>query len=396
MFARFRDTDGSMILALLATFIIGALVVTLVSTTITGQRKVRHDRNFQLAINGADAGVNQALTAISGLPPGDSRMSLTQADLQGLNLADPVTQVGDVAFDWTAEKDTIISWRIRSVGERNDVERHVEALAVRDATFFLAAFADIGFGMKGGNEVRSYSATATNTGNGAVGSNGEIYSIGAGSSWADLIMLMGSGATCTGNICTQRPIVGFSQAFDLEAIADNIRQAMEEHCGGGFTAYDAGTGPALVGGNTYCFTDVAVPKQGGIPLASHSKDKPVVILMTGNLSTGNQASVNCPPGGCSMSNHPDASSLQIYSTGQAVRIGNHTELAGAIAAPYAACEGNPSVAQADLYGAIICNDLSNQGGWDFYFDDRLLNLGNGQYDVVEWREEHPTTSSFPS
>jgi hypothetical protein len=392
MFARFRDADGSMMLALLATFIIGALVVTLVSTTITGQRKVRHDRDFQLAINGADAGVNQALTTITQLPPGDPTTMLSSADRS----TGAVTQVGDVGFDWSAEKDTIISWRIRAEGKRNDVERHVEALAVRDATFFLAAFADIGFGMKGGNEVRSYSATSTDTGNGAVGSNGEIYSIGAGSSWVDLIMLMGSGASCDGNVCEERPIVGFSQAFDLEAIADNIRQAMEEHCGGGFSAYDASTGPTLVGGNTYCFTDVAVPKQGGIPLASHSKDKPVVILMTGNFSTGNQASVNCPPGGCSMSNHPDASSLQIYSTGQAVRIGNHTEFAGAIAAPYAACEGNPSVAQANIYGAIICNDLSNQGGWDFYFDDRLLNLGNGQYDVVEWREEHPTTSSFPS
>jgi hypothetical protein len=394
MLTRFRSPDGSLALSLMATIVIGGLVVTLVSTTMTGQRKVRHDRDFQLAINGADAGVNQAITAISGLPPGDSRTSLTQADLAGLNLADPVTEVGDVGFDWTAEKDTIISWRIRAVGERNDVERHVEALAVRDATFFLAAFADIGFGMKGGNEVRSYSATSTNTGNGAVGSNGEIYSIGAGSSWVDLIMLMGSGASCDGNVCEERPIVGFSQAFDLEAIAQNIRDAMEEHCGGVFTAYDAATGPSLVGGNTYCFSSMTIPK-AGIPLASHSGSDPVVILMTGDLSISNQASVNCPVGGCSMANKPDARSLQIYSTGQAVRIGNQSEFVGAIAAPYAACTGNPSVAQADIYGALICNDMSNQGGWDFYFDDRLLNLGNGQYDVVEWREEARTTTSFP-
>jgi hypothetical protein len=122
----------------------------------------------------------------------------------------------------------------------------------------------------------------------------------------------------------------------------------------------------------------------------------VVILMTGDLSISNQASVNCPVGGCSMANKPDARSLQIYSTGQAVRIGNQSEFVGAIAAPYASCTGNPSVAQADIYGALICNDLSNQGGWDFYFDDRLLNLGNGQYDVVEWREEAPSTTSFPS
>jgi hypothetical protein len=391
MLTRWRTNEGSLALALLATIVIGGLVVTLVSTTITGQNKVRHDRDFQLAINGADAGLNQAMTAITNLPPGDATMTLSSAQ------RDPgaVTQLDNVAFDWEAEKDTIISWRIRSVGERNGVERHVEALAVRDATFFVAAFADIGFALKGGNDVRSYSATATDTGNGAVGSNGEIYSIGAGSSWVDLIMLMGSGASCDGNVCDERPIVGFSQAFDLEAIADNIRESMEAYCGGEFTAYDAATGPTLQGGNTYCFSSVSIPRQGGIPLANHSQSSPVVILMTGNLSIGNQASVNCPPGGCSMANKPDASSLQIYSTGQSVRIGNQSEFAGAIAAPYAACEGNPSVAQADIYGALICNDMTNQGGWDFYFDDRLLNLGNGQYDVVEWREEAPNTTSFP-
>jgi hypothetical protein len=391
MFTRFRSPDGSLILSLLATIVVGGLVVTLVSTTMTGQRKVRHDRDFQLAINGADAGVNQALTTITNLPPGDPRTTLSSAD----RAADAVTHVGDVGFDWTAEKDTIISWRIRATGERNGVERHVEALAVRDAIFFMAAFADIGFAMKGGNEVRSYSATATNTGNGAVGSNGQIYSIGSGSSWADLIMLMGSGASCDGNVCNERPIIGFSQAFDLEAIAENIRKAMEQECGGVFTPYDANTGPSLVGGNTYCFSSVTVNRQGGIPLVNNTRTNPVVILMTGDFSTGNQASINCPVGGCSMSNHPDAGSLQIYSTGQNVRIGNHTEIAGAIAAPYASCVGNPSVAQADIYGAIICNDMSNQGGWDFYFDDRLLNLGAGQYDVVEWREEGPTTTSFP-
>jgi hypothetical protein len=386
-----RREEGSLVLALLASMIIGGLVVTLVATTVTGQHKVRHDRDFQLAINGADAGVNQALTVISHLGP-----DVTTTELQSDDLPiEATTTVGDVDYTWTATKDTIISWRIRAVGERNGVERTVEALAMRDPIFFMAAFADIGFRMKGGNEVRSYSATAVDTGNGAVGSNGKIESIGAGSSYADLIMLMGSGASCEGNVCTDTPIVGFSKAFDLEGIADGIRESMEDHCDGTFTAYNAAHGAPLQGGTTYCFSSLSVPTHGGIPLENHSGENPVVILMTGDFSTGNQSSVNCPESGCSVSTAPDARSLQIYSLGSKVAIGNQSELSGAIAAPYAACVGNPSLAQADIYGAIICNDLSNQGGWDFYFDDRLLNLGNGEYDIVEWREEGPTTTSFP-
>jgi hypothetical protein len=383
--------EGSLIVALLASIIVGGLVITLVTTTTTGQRKVRHDRDFQLAINGADAGVNQALTVIGQLPPGSATTTLDSA---GLPVA-ATTTVGDVDFEWTAQKDTIISWRIRGVGERNGVERTVEALAMRDPIFFIAAFADIGIGMKGGNKVLSYSATAVDTGNGAVGSNGQVKSIGAGSSYVDLIMLMGAGATCEGNICTETPIVGFNSAFDLEAIADNIREAMDESCGGTFPAYDAKTGPTLQGGTTYCFSSVTVPSQGGIPMAGNTGTNPVVILMTGDYKSGNQSSVNCPVEGCSMANKPDARSLQIYSTGSLVAVGNQSEFAGALAAPYASCVGNPSAAQADIYGALICNDLSNQGGWDFYFDDRLLNLGNGEYDIVEWREEVGGTTSFP-
>jgi hypothetical protein len=386
-----RSDDGSIFLALLASIVIGGLIVTLVSTTISGQGKVRRDRDFQLAINGADAGVNQALTVLSQLPPGSTTTALNSQELPD----EAPGIAGDVDYTWSASKDTIISWRIRAVGERNGTQRTVEALAMRDPTFFMAAFADVGLTMKGGNQVSSYSATQVGTGNGAVGSNGTIRSIGAGSSYVDLIMLMGSSAGCEGNICETTPIVGFNNAFDLEAIADGIREAMEDTCDGTFTAYNAGTGPPLQGGTTYCFSSVTVPSQGSIPMQNASGDNPVTILMTGDFRTGNQSNINCPIGGCTVSQFPEAKSLQIYSTGPLVALGNQSAIVGAFAAPYAACVGNPSAAQADIYGALICNDLTNQGGWNFFFDDRLLNLGSGEYDIVEWREEHSNTTSFP-
>ena len=383
--------DGSLVVALLASIVIGGLVITLVATTTTGQSKVRNNRDFQLAINGAEAGVNQALTVISQLPYASETVQLSSADLP----ADATTTVGDVDFEWVANKDTIISWRIQAVGSRNGVDRHVEALAMRDPIFFMAAFADIGFGMKGGNEVRSYSATKglVDTGLGAVGSNGEVKSIGAGSSHADLIMLMGPGASCDGNVCTDTPIVGFNDAFDLEAIATDIKDAMDDVCDSATMAsYDANY--PLVGGQTYCFTNVTIPS-AGLPLQDNTSDAPVVILMTGEFQTGNGSSINCPALGCDVTNYPDARTLQIYSLGPKIALGNQTEIVGAIAAPYASCVGNPSAAQADIYGALICNDLSNQGGWNFYFDDRLLNLGSGEYDIIEWREEPGGTTSFP-
>jgi hypothetical protein len=381
-----KREDGSMVVALLASIVVGGLAVVLVGTTMTGQKKVQHDRDFQLAINGAEAGVNEAITEIITIPYED----LATTALTGSGaLAE-----GDVTYSWDAVKDTLMSWRITGTGTRNGSTRTVEALAVRDGIFFMAAFADVGIGFKGGNIVSSYNAASgqTDSGNGAAGSNGEIYSIGAGSADVDIIMLMGSGASCSGNVCDEAELLGFSSPFDLEEIADTIRLAMES-CNGNFSAYDAATGPALVGGNTYCFSDVKVPGHGSIPLLNHSRTNPVRILMTGTFSTGNQAKVNCGSG-CSVSSFPDASAFQVYSTGPAILLGNHSEISGAIAAPYATCKGNPSVAQADVYGAIICNDMGTQGGWNFFFDDRLLDLGSGSYEVVEWREEVGGSSSW--
>jgi hypothetical protein len=380
--------EGSLVVALLASIVVGGLAVALVGTTMTGQKKVQHDRNFQLAINGAEAGVNDAITRITTIPTGD----LDTASLSGTG----ALSEDEVTYEWGAVKDTLMSWRIDGTGERNGVTRRIEALAVRDGIFFMAAFADVGIAFKGGNIVQSYSATKSdpNSGNGAAGSNGQIYSIGAGSSAVDLVMLMGSGASCDGNVCETAEIIGFSSAFDLEKIADNIREAMETSCNGNFSAYDAATGAPLQGGTTYCFSDVKVGAHGQLPLQNHSQANPVRILMTGTFSTGNQAKVNCGTG-CSVTNFPDASALQIYSTGPAILLGNHSEISGAIAAPYATCKGNPSVAQADVYGAIICNDMGNQGGWNFFFDERLLDLGSGQYEIQEWREEVGGSTSWP-
>jgi hypothetical protein len=387
MFRSHRE-EGSLVIALLASIIVGGLAVALVGTTMTGQKKVQHDRDFQLAINGAEAGVNDALTRITAIKAEDA-LSTTSLSGNGA-LSD-----GGIGYDWIAEKDTLISWRITGTGTRNGSSRTIEALAIRDAIFFMAAFADIGIGFKGGNIVQSYSATTldTDSGNGAAGSNGAIYTIGNGSSNVDIVMLMGSGATCSGNVCTSAEIIGFSSAFDLDKIAKNIEGAMES-CNGSFSAYDAATGPTLEGGKTYCFSDVKVGGHGQLPLINQSRTNPVRILMTGTFSSGNQSKINCGSG-CDVTKFPDAAALQIYSLGPAVLLGNHSQISAAIAAPYATCKGNPSVAQADIYGAIICNDMDTQGGWNFYFDDRLLDLGSGQYEIKEWREEVGGSTSWP-
>ena len=390
--ARLRSDDGSMMLTMLAAIIIGGLVVALFSTSITGQQRVRDDRDYQHVINGANAGLQQAVAVISELEEDDlDTVILTSDDMDD-------TSLDGIDFTWEATRESPISWNLAGVGELNGVERHVEARAVRDAMFFVAAFADLGFVMRGDNEVRSYTDLAYDTGFGAVGSNGEIE-IRGNSSWVDLIMLMGGDADCTsGHRCDDRPITGLPDKLDLDAVLEDIQAGMDAACApSDFRSYDAEADGPLQAGETYCLTELVVGQHEDLVVEDASQDDPAIVYINnGVLETGNHSTTNCDGttwNACTTAERPESQSLQIYSTGTQVRLGNQSAIAAAVSAPRANCSGSPSNAQADIFGAMVCNDLTNQGGWDFNFDERLLNLGSGQFELKDWREEPGGTTS---
>jgi hypothetical protein len=384
-----RGQTGSMVLVLLVAIVIGGIVVALVATTLSGQRKVQHDRNFQLAINGAEAGVAQAMNVITSLPEGDDTTYLGSDDL-ALN-----TALGDdIDFVWEAERGTVISWNITATGTRNGVSRTVEVLAVRNAMFFVAAFADLGFTMIGANEADSYNADSWDNGLGGVGSNGQLNM--EGNAVADLIFLMGELAACSGEGCTSGEMAGLPDAFDLDAVADLIETAHQERCDS-WSPYVFGS-TELVGGETYCFTDFTIPNgsegnQNEVLLTNASSSNPVTVYLSGDFKLGRHSRLNCDPE-CSPTGRPDSGALQVYSTGDKVELGNQSKLAIAMAAPTANCVGNPSNAQVDIYGAIVCRDIGNNGGWKFHFDERLLGIGSGTYEIREWREEVGGSTTF--
>lgn len=374
-----------MVLVLLVAIVIGGIVVALVATTLSGQRKVQHDRNYQLAINGAEAGVSQALSVITSLPKGDPTTSL-ESDGMDTTLGD------DIEFEWVAERGTVISWNITATGTRGGVSRTVEVLAVRNAMFFVAAFADLGFTMIGANEADSYNADYWDTGNGGVGTNGQLTM--HGNATADLIFLMGELAACSGLGCTNGEMNGLSDAFDLDALDASIQEAHDDNCDGQWQPYVFGS-TELVGGETYCFTDMTIPQHSEVDLTWASSDNPVMIYLSGDFKLGRHSELNCDPE-CSSTGKPDSGALQIYSTGDKVELGNQSKIAVAMAAPTANCVGTPSNAQADIFGAIVCRDIGNQGGWRFHFDERLLGVGSGTFEIREWREEVGGSTTFAS
>ncbi len=366
-----RDDEGSILIAMLAVLMVTGLVMVLYSTTISSIRQTASDREFQTSILAADAGVQQALAEIS------FEVGSTESTLSGSGT------IGGVDYTWTADR-VGNRWDVTSNGGTGSRARLIESEITKSSRFLIGAFADVAFVMRGSNVADSYSAASglTNTGYGSIGSNGTVDIVGG--AFADLIYLYGD-AACFKAGCTNSgtSVVGEDTPFDIDAYTQDIEDEIAAECGTSFTGWTASTGTSLSGGNIYCFNSMNFDTD--VTLSGASASTPVIIYVTGDIDSSNGVAINCAS--CTSSSTPAASALQIYSSGSSITLGNHLEIAAAIAAPRAACQGSPSNAQAQIFGAMVCRDLSNQGGWNFHFDTSLLDLSNGQWDVTGWREE---------
>lgn len=380
-----RREDGSITMAMIGIIVVGTLSVALFTLALQAQRNVRTDRDYNTAVFGADAAVQQALTYISQQPE-----SVTSLSSSLVGLTQEELTVGGVTSEWSAEKINHTTWEIRAAGTNGERTRTIEAVAERRGDHFLAAFADVALHMRGDNGVTSYNRATggTDTGNGAIGSNGAIEM--EGSSHADQIMLFGGAATCTGAGCDTGRLAGFRDRIDLNVLGEQLEVEMDAACST-YTALSTST-TTLVGGETYCVSDLTFDVD--TVLQDATPENPVTIYVTGTVDSANHVDINCET--CASdpdSATPDSTLLRIRSIGPHVRLGNHTTIASALLAPRASCTGSPSNAQGEIFGSMICNDLGNQGGWSYHYDDALVELDAEHYDIVEWREEVGGTTS---
>lgn len=393
--------DGSLTLALLAAMIVGGLVLTLVATTMTGTRSVRDDRAYQTAINSADAAMQQAVTYISQLPDGDPPACEAGAPGNGcvissdfLGFDEQLAELG--TFEWTATQINEARWELRGSGFVGDVERVIEADIAKDAFFTIGAFGDKGVDAKGGNGVISFTDSVSDNGRGSVGSNGEIRL--PGNARADIAALFGP-AVCVANSNGCKPenisYTTFPDVFDVGAVHDAIEAYRNEVCTGSLAPLTE-LNTTWNGGQVYCYSSIKTPRDSVITLSGASTETPVLVFVDDLLEFGRSSEINCSLPDCrdDATSRPETGALQIYSTGDEVKLGGHGKYAFALAAPRADCTGNPSTSQAMIYGSMLCGDMTNQGGWTFAFDERLANLSIGAWRVTDWREEHSSTSSF--
>ncbi len=397
-FVAMGEEEGSVALIMLILMIVTLLLVAFLSTVQIGLRSSRRAGDSANALQVADAGVNDAVKAVT---------AHTSTFSGSANLGSAGS------YSYTATKDGSV-WHINALGtDPTGVKRRILADAVDSPLFGQAFFALAAAQLKGTAD--SYTGTtntcATSPANGIVGSNGTItFTGGTGTKncrgqfgWAyaaDGCIFYGQTSIpldANGNnpiasgACPPAPdTFATTQKFSVPAVTIPSGLTSE----GAYTCPSNGTIPS----GTHLYSSVTL--QGGCAVASGSTS---VFYVTGGVTvgtdTGNCKSViNKPAGsGACASTFPASwyqsgwpGTLQINVAGNAtVSFANHSEFWGVINAPQslvtATGTGTPQV---NVFGSVIATSASSAAQFAFHYDQTLAQLvRTGQYQIRDWREE---------
>jgi hypothetical protein len=369
-----KEETGSIPLALLAIIVIGGLMAVLTSRVIMGQRTTLGDQRFTQALHRAEGGLEAGMFAVR----------TGSSDTSGSSSS------GD--YEWTTTNQAPaepLRWTVTATGEVGGTERTLSVELEQRSRFAVAVFADKRIVFRGNNGASSYDSRsgAKKTGNGVVGTNGQVSLLGK-STTVDGSYLYNWAADpsperCSGN-CAIITYIDEPLALASDEEMAFIEEGLDA-CSGPLLSWKASLNAGMLQPGTQCYDSMDFDQS--VTLAQPAQE--TILFVRGGVSFANDIAVNC----CG-SNTPTSSNLQIYvlgetdsPTGGAVKVGNRTDIAAAIYAPRSACGGNPSNARANLYGSLYCASVENQGGWSFYYDDALGEIGGGFFETQRWTED---------
>ncbi|MFU8840021.1 MAG: hypothetical protein ACNA8R_04790 [Nitriliruptoraceae bacterium] len=392
--------EGSIPLVLLAAIVLGGIIIALYIDVTTGLRLSAADRDFNQAIQVADAGLQNAFTTLAALEEDDRPAIGDELQAGGELDLELEGELGRGTFEWSAVRVGSNRWQVRSVGVFGVHTRVLEAEMSPLRLFGLAAFGDLLLEMRGANAADSYNDDDPNGVLGTVGSNNHVNL--RGNAIVDWVWLYGGATYNEGGII--RPGGGI-ETDDYQDLPDLGLQAYADGgaCHNEDRYDDISRIGTLVRGVTYCVSQ-AIFGPGEHPIVPNPNaalnDQPtrIYIAPSGNLELRGQGNQRCDEVACVNwtvgDDTPDATALEIYLAGGEgeVKANNHTVIAAGIYAPRSACSG-PN-AQGDVYGSIVCRTIDSRGGWDFHFDERFADVDLEYFAIRGVREEPGGTTSF--
>lgn len=389
-----HDERGSIPMALLVMIVLSGLIAVLLSRTVAGTRAAGFDNDFTPVVHAADVGAQQATYKITrsidpslDVTPSGSTLSGSGSVPEGDYEWDAVRCGGTPQPARCTEEGVTdpLTWVVTSTATQNDTSRQVVTLVRDHSRFEVALFAAVGIDMNGNNTASSYPSGDM----GVIATNGDVRLHGS-STTVDGVHLYNWDADpdidrCNGNDCDDvrsdppiAPSAQFGPPLDLSVAHIAFIEEQLAACG-----------PAAdLQPLTYENTTLPRPGQSNVVCGSSlyldnvTMTAPMQFYISGNVSFPKQTKVNCVQ--CTLAERPVASDLQIYTLGDTVYFGqNHLSIAAAIFAPNAFCDGR---AQTTIFGTLICKSLDTNGGWEFYYDERLGDIGGAGFQEEEWRE----------
>jgi hypothetical protein len=367
-----------MLVALSAVLVTTGIIAATMALVLVGQENTRFDARYTSSVQGADAGVQDALFQVNSLPADSTSTSLSSSS--------PVV-IDDVSYTWAATRATSNSlvWSVTSTGTTTvgtkQTTRVVKADIGQTPLFNMAAFADSSINFNGNNAAVSYPTP----GFGQVGTNGTL-TLRGNSTTVDSITLYDwdanpNSSRCSGAACSA-PTSTVGTRLDVGSAVGSVGfiQAQIDACKaqGPLTSFVGSTIAARA--EPYCFTSFFADTQNFVVTGTGTAR---IFVEGGDVVLGNK---NHSDVNYDVPNNPSSIKLQVYTTGQTVSMYNQGQVSAAIYAPNAACGGVTSNAGTDYWGSMICKTIDNVGGWTFHYDTRLSSIGDGIWRVRNYSE----------
>lgn len=374
-----HDTSGSIPLVLLASIILGGVILVLFGVVRSGQQSVQHDRDHAQAIHVADAGIQQAYLEITALDPDDP----TDLPPCGGPSQDPCTgalEDGNT-FAWTYEQVGPAEYRVLSHGNAQEVTRALSTTISAGLAFAADIIAVTKLDLRG-----------VNVGGVSVATYCNAYIGGDATDGIDELTLLDwdeSSCEITSSpphaLDHLKPFPSEDGHAFTDVAADFCEDPPDE-------VAMVDTLPAeLERGTTYCAKS-SLGTHTLSPLGDLDGDDRVVkVYFYDDTFTGNVINL----GGNDHWNWPnpapddhEATDLQIWiaNGGGDVYLFGNSRIAATITAPYSTCDFRGNNTQ--VMGAIFCNVVSTRG--NFAPDSGARSLRDGELAIQGIDEERPS------
>ena len=361
------EQGGSMPVVLLAAIILGGVLGALFITVNTGVDTARRDRDWNAAINVADAGIQEAVSVIRD---GDVDTNCADGTCEG-----ELTSGGSYVATYTPTPE---GYRVCSVGTYN--ERQREACADFDENLLFG-----GAGVVGKDEVRIDGTASSVSSPIIMGTAGEFTNVNNACDAIEEVEVYEP--SDEDNPCPDKPITRSTRVFhnvaefeftDPDGICYDV-DLWESYPDQPPSSDDR---DPWTYGEDYCARRVNIPQNDTISLQGNPSDGPVRVFVDPG-STGAAAAKY--PGRGEVNTDGKAIDLQFFIRRGEVDLDmkGNTEINAVWYAPDSTCDVRGNVT---FTGAILCKRSLLGGSFDFIVPDDIRSLRQGPTNLTRWYE----------